>query len=109
MAALSPRKQHALELFAGLPTAYDRMGAVLSFGQDPRWRRALIDAVDPRPGQRILDVATGTGMVALGLGRCGATVIGLDQSDQMLARARRPLATAPPGLAERITFVRGEA
>ena len=109
MAALSSRKQHALQLFSGLPAAYDRMGAVLSFGQDPRWRRALLDAVDPQPGQRILDVATGTGMVAFGLARRGATVIGVDQSEQMLAGARRRLVTAPPGLAERVTFVHGEA
>jgi demethylmenaquinone methyltransferase/2-methoxy-6-polyprenyl-1,4-benzoquinol methylase len=104
MAALSPRKQHALELFSGLPAAYDRMGAVLSFGQDPRWRRALIDAIDPRPGQRILDVATGTGMVALGLARRGATVVGLDQSEHMLSVARRRLAGA-----ENPTFIQGEA
>jgi ubiquinone/menaquinone biosynthesis C-methylase UbiE len=38
----SPRKRHALDLFAGLPGAYDRMGAVMSFGQDPRWRRAMV-------------------------------------------------------------------
>jgi demethylmenaquinone methyltransferase/2-methoxy-6-polyprenyl-1,4-benzoquinol methylase len=107
VATLSPRKQHALQLFEGLPKAYDRMGAVLSFGQDPRWRRALIDAIDPRPGQRILDVATGTGMVAFGLARRGATVIGLDQSEHMLSRARaRPRATAQPA---NPTFIQGEA
>ena len=104
----SPRKRHALELFAGLPRAYDRMGAVLSFGQDPRWRRAMLAAVEPRPGTRILDVATGTGLVAFGLARRGATVVGLDQSEQMLAGARRRLA-AHPGLAGQVTFVRGEA
>jgi demethylmenaquinone methyltransferase / 2-methoxy-6-polyprenyl-1,4-benzoquinol methylase len=104
--ALSPRKQHALELFEGLPRAYDRMGAVLSFGQDPRWRRALIDAIDPRPGQRILDVATGTGMVAFGLARRGATVVGLDQSEQMLNAARERLAARP---ADNLTFIQGEA
>lgn len=108
MAALSPRKQHALELFTGLPSAYDRMGAVLSFGQDPRWRRALIEAIDPRPGQRILDVATGTGLVAFGLARRGATVTGLDQSEQMLAGARNR-AARHPDLVNRITFVQGEA
>ena len=61
---LSPRKRHALDLFAGLPDQYDRMGAILSFGQDPRWRHALVDEVRPQPGQRVLDVATGTGLVA---------------------------------------------
>ena len=104
----SPRKRHALELFAGLPRSYARMGAVLSFGQDPRWRRALIEAIDPRPGQRILDVATGTGLVAAGLAQRGATVIGIDQSEQMLAGARQRLATRPD-LASRVTVVQGEA
>jgi demethylmenaquinone methyltransferase/2-methoxy-6-polyprenyl-1,4-benzoquinol methylase len=108
MAAISPRKQHALHLFEGLPAAYDRMGAVLSFGQDPRWRRALIQAIDPRPGLRILDVATGTGLVAAGLAQRGATVIALDQSEDMLDGARQRLA-AHPDLAARIKLVQGEA
>jgi demethylmenaquinone methyltransferase/2-methoxy-6-polyprenyl-1,4-benzoquinol methylase len=85
------------------------MGAVLSFGQDPRWRRALVDAVDPQPGQRILDVASGTGMVALALARrADCTVVGVDQSEAMLgvARARLP---AHPALADRVHFVSGEA
>jgi len=105
---LAPRKQQALGLFAGLPSGYDQMGALLSFGQDPRWRAALIDAIDPRPGQRILDVATGTGLVAVALARRGCEVVGLDQSEQMLARAREKLAAAPE-LTKRITFVHGEA
>ncbi len=98
----SLRKRHALELFEGLPGAYDRMGAVLSFGQDPRWRRALVDAVDPRPGQRVLDVACGTGLVTRALAARGATVVGLDQSEDMLGRARGRVAGP-------VTFVRGEA
>jgi len=104
----SPRKRHALELFAGLPAAYDRMGSVLSFGQDPRWRRTLLDAVDPRPGQRVLDVATGTGLVAYGLAERGAEVVGLDQSEDMLAGARRRVA-AHPELADKLSLVQGEA
>src|SRR5262249_1189160 len=108
MATTSPRKRHALELFSGLPGAYDRMGAVLSFGQDPRWRRALVDAIDPRPGQRILDVATGTGMVAAALARRGAQVTALDQSEDMLAGARHRLAEHPE-LQARIPLVQGEA
>ena len=104
----SARKQHALDLFAGLPAAYDRMGAVLSFGQDPRWRRALLDAIDPRPGQRILDVATGTGLVATGLAERGAAVTALDQSEEMLEGARQRLADRPD-LGARVTLVQGEA
>jgi demethylmenaquinone methyltransferase / 2-methoxy-6-polyprenyl-1,4-benzoquinol methylase len=108
VAALSPRKQHALELFSGLPRAYDRMGAALSFGQDPRWRRALLDAIAPHAGDRILDVATGTGLVAFGLARRGADVTALDQSEHMLAGARARL-TRHPGLSDKLTFMQGEA
>ena len=106
--ALSRRKRHALELFAGLPGRYDRMGGVMSFGQDPRWRRALVEAIDPQPGERVLDVATGTGMVALALASRGCEVVGVDQSEQMLAGARAKL-EARPQLAGRVRFVRGEA
>ncbi len=109
--AASPRKRHALQLFQELPRFYDQMGAVLSFGQDPRWRRVMIDAVDPQPGQRILDVATGTGMVAFALGRRGADVTGLDQSDAMLsvARARLTQLTQRGRAPGRVTFTTGEA
>jgi demethylmenaquinone methyltransferase/2-methoxy-6-polyprenyl-1,4-benzoquinol methylase len=104
----SPRKRHAVDLFAGLPGKYHRIGAVLSFGQDPRWRRTLVAMVAPQPGQRVLDVATGTGLVAFELARRGATVVGLDQSEAMLHGARKRLAETP-ALADRITFVEGEA
>ncbi len=105
----SPRKRHALELFAGLPSRYDRMGALLSFGQDPRWRRALVAAIDPRSGQRLLDVATGTGLVAFALAERGfCDVTGVDQSEEMLAAARARLAAAP-ALADRVRFRRAEA
>jgi demethylmenaquinone methyltransferase / 2-methoxy-6-polyprenyl-1,4-benzoquinol methylase len=109
VAAPSPRKQHALKLFSGLPKHYDRAGAVLSFGQDPRWRRALVAALAPRPGDRVLDVATGTGMVAEALvRRWGCRVVGLDQSPEMLERARARVAT-DPRLRERIELVEGTA
>ena len=104
----TPRKRHAVKLFAGLPSQYARMGAVLSFGQDPRWRRAMVSGIDPRPGQRILDVATGTGLVAFELAARGCAVVGLDQSEAMLAGARSRLAELTP-LADRVTFVQGEA
>ena len=105
----SPRKRHALELFAGLPRHYARAGAAMSFGQDPRWRRAMVAAVDPRPGQRVLDVATGTGLVAFELVRRGdCEVIGIDQSERMLATAREQLAR-DAALAGHVTFQSGQA
>jgi demethylmenaquinone methyltransferase/2-methoxy-6-polyprenyl-1,4-benzoquinol methylase len=104
----SPRKRHAIELFAGLPGNYDRMGAVLSFGQDPRWRATLVDQINPLPGQRVLDVATGTGLVAFALARRGCDVVALDQSQDMLAVARAHLEQRPEQQA-RVSFIRGEA
>jgi demethylmenaquinone methyltransferase/2-methoxy-6-polyprenyl-1,4-benzoquinol methylase len=85
---MSERQAHARSLFAPLGTTYDRVGATLSFGQDPRWRRALVARV-PNDGGHVLDVATGTGLVAERLLARGHRVTGLDQSPDMLAQARR--------------------
>lgn len=105
----SPRKRHALALFAGLPRRYDRAGAALSFGQDPRWRAALVRAVPVDPSDRVLDVATGTGMVAAALARrTGAHVTALDQSPEMLDGLRARLA-ADRALAARVEPLQGEA
>jgi demethylmenaquinone methyltransferase/2-methoxy-6-polyprenyl-1,4-benzoquinol methylase len=87
-AELSARKRHALALFEGLPRSYHLMGALLSFGQDPRWRARLVREVGARTGERVLDVATGTGLVADAQARRGASVVALDQSPQMLEIAR---------------------
>jgi len=85
----SARKRHALELFSGLPRRYDLLSSALSFGQDPRWRRALVRGLAPARGERVLDVATGTGLVAAELLACGGcSVVGIDQSREMLAAAR---------------------
>jgi demethylmenaquinone methyltransferase/2-methoxy-6-polyprenyl-1,4-benzoquinol methylase len=103
----SPRKLEALELFRGLPQRYDALSAALSFWQDPRWRRALVSAVAPQAGQRVLDVATGTGMVAAELlARADCTVVGIDQSAAMLAGARQRFATAGQA---RVELIEGQA
>ena len=96
-------------MFAGLPRRYDLAGALLSFGQDPRWRRAMVAEVPAGGEDRVLDVATGTGMVAAALvRRYGCRVVGLDQSPEMLAGAQARL-DAEPDLASHIELVRGEA
>jgi demethylmenaquinone methyltransferase/2-methoxy-6-polyprenyl-1,4-benzoquinol methylase len=82
----------ARTLFAPLGPTYDRYAALLSFGQDPRWRHFLVSRIDVGPRQTVLDVATGTGAVARDLiAEKGCTVVGLDQSPEMLAEARRRL------------------
>ena len=71
---------------------YDRYARLLSFGQDPRWRRFLVSRIEAGPADTVLDVATGTGAVAAELLRPqGLPVVGLDQSPEMLAEARRRL------------------
>jgi demethylmenaquinone methyltransferase / 2-methoxy-6-polyprenyl-1,4-benzoquinol methylase len=104
----SPTKRQALDLFRGLPRRYDQLSAVLSFWQDPCWRRALVDALAPVAGERILDVATGTGMVAAELlARADCTVVGLDQSAEMLAGARARFAASPDST--RVRLIEGQA
>lgn len=100
-------KRQALELFRGLPRRYDLLSAALSFGQDPRWRRALVSAVVPVPGERVLDVATGTGMVAAELlARCDCSVVGIDQSGEMLSAARARFDGEAPS---RVELIEGQA
>lgn len=77
----------ARTLFAPLGPTYDRVGAVLSLGQDPRWRRFLVSRLPPVG--HVLDVATGTGLVAAELLRRGYDVTAVDQSPGMLHVARR--------------------
>ena len=108
MAAVSARHEHAKALFAPLGPTYDRYAALLSFGQDPRWRRFLVSRVEAGPGDTVLDVATGTGAVALELARRkGCRVVGVDQSAEMLAVARRRVPAEVElveGDAERLPF-----
>jgi demethylmenaquinone methyltransferase / 2-methoxy-6-polyprenyl-1,4-benzoquinol methylase len=103
----SPRKREALELFRGLPRRYDALSAALSFWQDPRWRRSLVSAVAPQAGQRVLDVATGTGMVAAELlAHSDCSVVGVDQSAEMLAVARARFAAVERS---RVELIEGQA
>jgi demethylmenaquinone methyltransferase / 2-methoxy-6-polyprenyl-1,4-benzoquinol methylase len=101
-------KEQALELFAPLGPTYDRYAKLLSFGQDPRWRRFLVSRLEVGPNDGVLDVATGTAAVAIELAlRTGCRVVGLDQSAEMLAEGRRRVAEA--GLTDRIELVEGQA
>lgn len=104
----SSRTRHARQLFAPLGPTYDRAASVLSFGQDPRWRRFLVSRV-PDDALRVLDVACGTGAVALELARRAPNrqVIGIDQSTEMLDAGRARVAGA--ALDARITLHEGRA
>ena len=109
MAEVVPaRNAQARRLFAPLGETYDRYSRLLSLGQDPRWRRFLASRVHVAADESVLDVATGTGAVAIEIARrSGCRVVGLDQSAEMLAAGRERVAAA--GIADRIELVDGRA
>ncbi|HSJ51381.1 MAG TPA: class I SAM-dependent methyltransferase, partial [Actinomycetota bacterium] len=76
-------------------------------GQDPRWRRFLVSRVRAIPGSWVLDVASGTGLVARELARKNLRVVGLDQSPAMVRRAAA--AVRARGLEERVKLALGQA
>src|SRR3954471_8118990 len=105
---MSARTAHARELFAPLGPNYDRYADLLSFRQDPRWRRFLVSRI-PDDASRVLDVATGTAAVAIELAKRvpARYVVAVDQSPEMLATARARVARA--GLSSRIELREGRA
>jgi demethylmenaquinone methyltransferase / 2-methoxy-6-polyprenyl-1,4-benzoquinol methylase len=77
----------ARAVFAGLPARYDRLGYLLSFGQDRRWRRLVVRQVAAASPRRVLDVATGPAGVAIGIAAAvPADVVGIDLNVPMLRR-----------------------
>ena len=98
----------ARALFAPLGPRYDRVGAFLSLGQDPRWRRFLVDRTDAGPYDTVLDVATGTAAVALELVRQkDCFVVGIDLSPEMLAVGRQQVLLA--GATKKVRLQEGDA
>jgi len=78
-------------MFDRIARVYDRMNEVMTVGMHQRWRERAADLAALEPGGRALDVATGTGDLALALERRvapGGAVVGMDFSEQMLALAR---------------------
>jgi demethylmenaquinone methyltransferase/2-methoxy-6-polyprenyl-1,4-benzoquinol methylase len=85
----------ARSVFTGLPDRYDRLAYLLSFGQDRRWRRAVVSHTAAGSPGLVLDVATGPAGIALAVAdRTGADVVGVDLNEPMLRaglpRIRRP-------------------
>ncbi|HXW47610.1 MAG TPA: class I SAM-dependent methyltransferase [Streptosporangiaceae bacterium] len=102
------RNGFAQRLFAPLPARYDRLAELLSFGQNGRWRRAMVGHLAPSDGQLILDVAAGTAGISLQLARrLDARVVGLDLTEQMLRQGARNVAAA--GAAGQVALVNGRA
>lgn len=77
-------------MFDAITPTYDLLNRVLSMGNDGRWRRRAVDALDPHDGERFADIGCGTAELLLEVhGRApGAGLVGVDVSDRMLAAAR---------------------
>lgn len=108
----SPEEKAAYvrEMFTGIAPSYDRLNRLMSLGLDRQWRRRAVALARLRPGDRALDVATGTGDLAFALWRRvgpDGEVVGTDFSEGMLRLADEKARRA--GVADRVTFLWADA
>jgi demethylmenaquinone methyltransferase / 2-methoxy-6-polyprenyl-1,4-benzoquinol methylase len=97
-------------MFDRIARVYDRMNSVMTVGMHHRWRERAVDLAAVGPGDRALDVATGTGDLAIALRSRGADVVGLDFAEQMLdlARVKAPDVRFEAGNALELPYGDGE-
>jgi ubiquinone/menaquinone biosynthesis methyltransferase len=91
------KRRYVRKLFSTIADRYDLITVVLSYGQDRRWKRRLVELVAPRaasPERRALDLATGTGDIAFRLASAGWNVVGLDVTSRMIELACEKAARA---------------
>lgn len=100
-ATLDKRPEDVARMFDAVAARYDRMNAVMTFGQERRWRRTVAEELALRPGMTLLDLAAGTGVSSVPFAAAGARPVACDFSTGMLDVGRR----AHPHL----TFVAGDA
>lgn len=83
-ASLEKKPREVAQMFDGVARRYDRTNSVLTLGYDRRWREMTRKALDPQPGERILDLAAGTGVSTVAFARSGAWCVSADFSVGML-------------------------
>ncbi|HKY37650.1 MAG TPA: bifunctional demethylmenaquinone methyltransferase/2-methoxy-6-polyprenyl-1,4-benzoquinol methylase UbiE [Polyangiaceae bacterium] len=96
-------------MFDGIAERYDFVNRVISLGIDQSWRKKTVRALELRPGARVLDLATGTGDLAIMVATLhpGVAVVGVDPSAKMLEVGQKKLVEA--ALNERVTLSLGDA
>ncbi len=94
-ADLEKKPAEVQAMFDGVAERYDLTNDVLSLGQDRRWRTAVLAAVDPQPGERVLDLAAGTGTSSQPFREAGAFVVPCDFSLGMLQVGKRARPSLP--------------
>lgn len=86
------KKQQVTKMFDTISKEYDGLNRVISFGIDVKWRNKVVDIVAQHKPQNILDIATGTGDLAISLNKTSATeILGLDISEGMLEVGRKKI------------------
>src|SRR5512134_2961308 len=91
------KSRYVRRLFSTIADRYDLITVLLSYGQDRRWKRRLVDLANLRAGAAALDLACGTGDIAFELASRGARVVGADITLRMLELAARKPGAAPGG------------
>lgn len=91
-AGLDKKTAEIASMFDWVAPKYDLVNDLMSLGQVRLWRRAMVKALGPATGQRILDVAAGTGTSSIAIAKEGASVVACDLSEGMVevGRTRHP-------------------
>lgn len=105
---LSAHNQHVQQLFDGIAEQYDLLAEAFSFFQNGRWRSFLVSRLQVSSKERVMDLCTGTGSVAVEIAQnSDCVVVGVDLSREMLVRARKKILRS--GLEDRIPLLMGTA
>jgi demethylmenaquinone methyltransferase/2-methoxy-6-polyprenyl-1,4-benzoquinol methylase len=99
--AVADKQRRVRDMFAAIAPAYDLNNRLHSLGRDQVWRRRAVRLARVSPGELVIDVACGTGDLAMAFERTGARVIGIDYTFEMLPIARSK--------SESITWLQGDA
>ncbi len=103
------KKEQVEQMFDNIAPTYDKLNHILSFNIDRIWRRRVMRIVRRSHAQKIMDVATGTGDLAIAMAKRvdGTHIIGVDLSEEMLQVARTKIEKL--GFKERIEVYKGDA
>ncbi|NJY61666.1 bifunctional demethylmenaquinone methyltransferase/2-methoxy-6-polyprenyl-1,4-benzoquinol methylase UbiE [Salinimicrobium sp. CDJ15-81-2] len=102
------KKKQVEQMFDTISTNYDGLNRVISFGIDVKWRRNVVKMVSETNPQSVLDIATGTGDLAISMAKTGAKeIVGLDLSEGMLSVGRKKIEEEK--LTGRIEMIQGDS
>lgn len=102
------KKQQVEQMFDNISDGYDNLNRVISLGSDMKWKKKIVRLIEKKNPSKILDVATGTGDLAIMLSETKATeIIGVDISEGMLKVGRKKIKNQ--GLSDRITLIQADS